>query len=284
MDESWHQQLRSAREAADCTQRGLAERAAVSESSVRAYESGRRHPTREALSAILRALAVEPIRRNQILESAGYAPEAGVIGAAPTGPDYTLEEAVAEINTYPWPAHLNNEMFEVLAANPLMQAVWGVDLANERHSALERSFVVAMSEPRFADHIKNWDELMLLISRMLKGSHSEEGIDESGPNPYLATVAQKFLMGDSRYVQRFLQIWISAPPLVQKRRFVAPMQWEHDELGPMKFMMVINPANMESYMTFIEWMPCDGETGVKLDELKRRVAAAGELPRRGTGI
>lgn len=261
----------------------MAERAAVSEASVRAYESGRRHPPRETLSAILRALAVEPIRRNQILECAGYAPEAGVIGAAPTGPDYTLEEALAEINTYPWPAHLNNEMFEVLAANPLMQAVWGVDLANERKSVMERSFVVAMSEQHFADHIKNWDELMLLMSRMLKGSHSEEGIDETGPNPYLATIAQKFLMGDPRYVQRFLQIWISAPPLVQKRRFVAPMQWEHDELGLMKFMLVINPANMESYMTFVEWLPCDGATGLKLDELKKRITT-GELPRRGVGI
>ncbi len=278
MNEPWYYQLRSAREAANCTQRELAARAAVSEVSVRAYESGRRHPARETLSAMLRALAVEPIRRNQVLESAGYAPEAGVIGAAPTGPDYTLEEAIAEIHAYPWPAHLNNEMFEVLDANPLMQAVWGVDLAFERHLPVERSFVAAMSEPRFADHIKNWDELMLLMSRMLKGSHSEEGLDKAGPNPYLATVAQRFLEGDVQYVQRFLKIWMPAEPLVQKRRFVAPMQWEHDDLGLMNFMLVINPANMASYMTFIEWMPCDGATGLKLDVLKQRVASGDLSP------
>lgn len=282
MEAPWYQQLKDLRETAGLTQREVAQRAAISEASIRSYETGRRHPARETLAALLHALAVEPIRRIRILEGAGFAGEPGVVGMAPSGPDYSLDEAIAEIRSYPWPAHLNNEMFEVLDANDLMQAVWGVDFAIERSSAAERSFVVAMSDPRVAPHILNWDETMLLIARMLKGSHGEVGIDEGGPNPYLASMAQKFLMGDPKYVQRFLQIWMEAKPLVQKRRFVCPLVWEHDDLGRMDFRMVINPANLDAYMTFIEWMPVDGATGAKLDELKRRIAA-GELPAASTG-
>jgi len=278
VDSAWYHQLRVLRETAGLTQDALAGRAAVSSASIRSYETGRRHPTRETLAAILKSLAVEPIRRIQILEGAGFSAEPGVVGIAPSGPDYSLEEAIAEINRYPWPAHLNNEMFEVLDANPLMQAVWGVDFASEREGSIERSFVVAMSDPRFADHILNWDETMLLIARMLKGSHSESGIDDDGPNPYLASIAQQFLMGDPGYVQRFLKIWMHAEPLVQKRRFVCPMVWQHESEGRMDFVMVINPANLDAYMTFIEWMPVDGATGIKLDRLKERIAA-GDLPK-----
>ena len=132
MDATWYQHLRELRETEGLTQRELGERAGVSEASVRAYETGRRHPRGETLSALLRALGTEPIARIRILEGAGFAPQGGVVGEAPIGPDYSIEEASAEIHSYPWPAHLNNEMFEVLDANSLMQAVWGVDFAIER--------------------------------------------------------------------------------------------------------------------------------------------------------
>jgi hypothetical protein len=114
---------------------------------------------------------------------------------------------------------------------------------------------------------------MTIIARMIKGSHTEESVESNALNPYLASIAQQFLMGDPGYVQRFLRIWAECTPLVQKRRFVFPITWDHIELGPMEFWIVVNPANLESYMTFCEWMPVDGATGRKLDVLKERLAA-----------
>ena len=272
MDKPWNLELRALREIAELTRAELAARAAVSEASIRAYESGARHPARETLNALLNALSVEPIRRHQIQVGAGYATDGGLVGAAPEGPDYTLTQAMAEIQRYPWPTHLNNEMFEVLDANPLMQAVWGVDMATERQTPVERSFVVALSTKRFADRILNWDEAMAMVARMIKGSHTEAGVESSAANPYLASIAQNFLMGDPGYVQRFLRIWAECTPLIQKRRFVFPITWDHADLGRMNFWIVVNPANLDSYMTFCEWMPIDGDTGKKLDILRAHIA------------
>jgi hypothetical protein len=53
---------------------------------------------------------------------------------------------------------------------------------------------------------------------------------------------------------------------------VCPIVWSHAELGVMNFCIVVNPANFESYMTFCEWMPTDGDTGKKLDVLRARIA------------
>lgn len=273
MGNAWNQELRSLRDIAGLTRADLAARAAVSEASIRAYESGARHPARETLNALLDALAVEPIRRHQIQVGAGYATDGGIVGAAPSGPDYSLEEAKAEIQRYPWPAHINNEMFEVLDANRLMQAVWGVDMETERHSSVERSFVVAMSDKPFADRVLNWDDSMTLIARMIKGSHTEAGVESNAMNPYLASIAQSFLMGDPGYVQRFLRIWADCTPLLQKRRFTCPLIWNHADLGRMNFWIVVNPANFDAYMTFCEWMPTDGDTHKKLDILRERIPA-----------
>jgi transcriptional regulator with XRE-family HTH domain len=273
VDKAWNVELRNLRETAGLTRAELAERGAVSEASIRAYETGRRHPARQTLGALLDALKVEPIRRHYIQAGAGYATDGGIVAVLPAGPDYTVAEAEAEIQRYPWPAHLNNEMFEVVATNPLMEAVWGVGMA-DRVSSPERSFIVALSTKQFADRILNWDEAMTLVARMIKGSHTEASVESNAMNPYLASIAQQFLMGDPGYVQRFLRIWATCPPLAQKRRFVFPLTWDHSDLGRMEFWIVVNPANLEDYMTFCEWMPADGTTAQKLDSLKDGLASS----------
>ena len=273
MEKPWNVELRTLRETAGLTRLDLAQRAAVSEASIRAYESGARHPARETLNALLDALKAEPIRRHQIQAGAGYATDGGIVAVFPSGPDYTLAEATAEIQRYPWPTHLNNEMYEVIATNRLMEAVWGVSMS-ERPSSAERSFIVALSTKEVADRILNWDEAMLLIARMIKGSHTEASVESNAMNPYLASIAQQFLMGDPGYVGRFLRIWAECTALAQKRRFVFPITWDHEDLGPMQFWIVVNPANLDDYMTFCEWMPADGATGAKLDILKSRIIDA----------
>ncbi len=264
---AWLSSLRALRDATGLSRRELGERASLSEESLRAYETGRRHPSREALTAILDAVNADPLHRNGILEGAGYAADDKVAGGPSASPDYSLAEAKAEIDGYPWPACLNSELFEVLEANSLFEAVVGSKLA-ERNGPMERNMVVTLSSPRWADCIVNWDEAMQMTVEIVKGSYTELSVSPEGPNPYVASIMQHFLAGDPHYVQRFLRIWSEAEPRPRKWRFWFPLHWQHPEVGLLKFRVVVNPANFSSYFTFVEWMPTDAATWDRLELLR----------------
>jgi len=70
----WNTQLREARRSLGLSHEELAKRAGMSAASLRAYELGRRHPTREHLSSLLRAMKFDLRSRNEALISGGFAP------------------------------------------------------------------------------------------------------------------------------------------------------------------------------------------------------------------
>ena len=137
--------------------RVLAEAAGVSVQTVKSYELGLRRPSRALLVAILDALEVDRRLRNEILIGAGFAPDGDHLG--PRNADYmfTLAETEALINALPWPAHVNSELMEVLAANSIVQRLWGIDLQHEFTTPIERNLMNFATDPRFADRVKNWE-------------------------------------------------------------------------------------------------------------------------------
>ena len=74
----WFSLLVSARQRLGLSQAELAARASVSLATVKAYEQGKRHPSRPYLIALLDAMKLEVMERNDVLEAAGYASDAGV--------------------------------------------------------------------------------------------------------------------------------------------------------------------------------------------------------------
>ena len=73
MNERWRIRLRQARRDLGVSQTQLAERSRVSVDAIRAWESGRRRPTRSRLTRVLDALKIAQIDRNEILSGAGFA-------------------------------------------------------------------------------------------------------------------------------------------------------------------------------------------------------------------
>jgi len=259
LQQPWFELLRDVRDTAGLSRRQVAGRAALSEETIRAYELGRRHPSNASLHSLLDALAADPVRRNAILEGAGFAPSDEWVGRQAPRPDHSLAEALADIETYTWPAHVNSEFFEVLGANRVMQRLWGVDLS-AMPSAVERNMMMGLSTPRWADHVVNWDEAMGMVASMLKGGYGDDVVGADGPNPYFSAVIDHFLTGDPGYVGRFLRIWADAEPAVHKWRFAFPVTWRVDGLPDMHFRVSVNPANFADYMTFSEWIPLDAPT------------------------
>ncbi|WP_159083672.1 helix-turn-helix domain-containing protein [Nocardioides terrigena] len=258
----WFELLRTARTEAGLSRRATAERVALSVETIRSYEDGRRRPSRSSLHALLDGLDVDPMRRAQIIEAVGFAVPSSFVGRQAQAPDYTVHEAAADIATYPWPAHVNTEVFEVVAVNQPMEALWGVDLA-AIPSAVERNMLIALTEPRWADHIVNWDEAMRLVAAMLRGGYG----DDLTAHPYVGAVVERLLTGATPYVQRFVSIWATTEPAVQKWRFSFPITWRLDSGDELRFRVSVNPASMERYITISEWIPVDAATWTLLEGL-----------------
>ena len=115
-DQAWRRRLSSHRRAVRLTQADLAKEAGVSLGAIKAYEQGLRDPSRDVLVSILDALKLDRGSRNQLLNDAGFVGDSPSL--SPTRqPDYhfTLDQALRELDTHPWPAAVVSELMEVLA-------------------------------------------------------------------------------------------------------------------------------------------------------------------------
>lgn len=267
VESDWTVLLRQSRQAAALSRDDVARRSGISAESLRAYETGRRRPSREMLNAVLDSLAVDPARRNAILRGAGFIDDATWVGKQADNPEYSFDEAVAHMSGVPWPAHINSETFEVLAANDLIQALWGIDMVTEFPDPVDRNLAAVLTTPRFADCVANWDDLVRMFASMVKGGYGAAAINDDGPNSYLAAVTERLLSGDPGYVQRFLGVWNDAAGEVRKWRFTYPVVWQRDGLPEMRFLVVVSPANLRDYMTFNDWIPVDAATWQALGHL-----------------
>src|SRR6185295_15113792 len=213
----WQSTLRRLREQDGLSRNELAERASIAAASIKAYESGARHPSREVLAAVLDALKADLFARNEIFKAAGYATDGRSSSSRLEDEWFDLHEAAAEIAQSPFPACVTTEIMEVAAANTLMQRIWEADLNREMQGPFERSLLSMLSTPRVADHVANWEEAVSLPISVLKGNYRGD-VAVLGANPYFAAAIEHFLKGDPRYVQRFLMLWAAVQPRRRKVR------------------------------------------------------------------
>jgi len=268
--------LTEARTRLGLSQAELAARAHVSLASVKSYEQGRRHPSRPYLVAMLDALQIDRGWRNEILSAAGFSPDG--LAVRPHNIEewqFSGLEADKEIATYAWPSFVLTERMEVIAANAVAQALWGVDLRREFVDPIERNLISVASNPRFADRISNWDEAMETVAAMAKGFHrTDETLED--PSPYLRAVLERFLAGDPRYVQRLAKAWERATftRTQQRVRWSYAVDWDEPDIGPMRFRCLVSTMSEIDGLAVNDWIPRDAESWTNLDRLKHRAGVA----------
>ena len=261
MTDAWRKRLKQARTKLGLSRRALAERVGISGETVRGYEQARRKPSRARLVAVLDALQFDRGWRNEILLDAGFAPDGLAQRPSNIGAwMFTEDEASSEIATYEWPAFVLTERAQVVAANPLVQRLWGVDMELEYPDPLERNLLAVASDPRFADRCLNWDEVIALLIGTFKTYHRQpESIEE--PTPYFAAALSRFLAGDPKYVARFAELWEAAPESVAvKIRWTYAVVWKIEGVGVMHFRGTASAANESDGLTFHDWIPLDAPT------------------------
>lgn len=196
--DDWSERLHRLRRDTGVSRNALGYFSGVSPQTIKAYELGLRHPSREMLTALLNALKTDRIVRDEILQGAGFAPDGATLRPGPEGYMFTVEEALADIESRPWPVCVLTELMEVLGANRLLQRVWDVDLATEFKGPLERNLMTVVTTPRFADRIVNWDEVVAAGISAWKGHHRGPEEMSAPASAYFLAVMQRVMSGDPR--------------------------------------------------------------------------------------
>lgn len=175
----WNQVLEACRKSANVSRTELAERSGIARPSIVAYEHGVRRPSRIALLAIARALAIPAQVTNDILEALGHelVPSdfacwvAGVYrevpitiqsaNARPQGETWEVQRQECENLT--WPAIILDEKCEVAFMNRGAHRIFDLatwpGLANPKSPHLLN---LILSE-YFLEHCPNWDDVVRAI-------------------------------------------------------------------------------------------------------------------------
>jgi transcriptional regulator with XRE-family HTH domain len=242
----------------------LASLANISLASVKAYERGKRHPSRPHLMAVMDALNVERGERNAIFLAAGYALDGERLGPTALEMGFTRAGAQEECDRARWPCFVLSEFSELMCANDIAQTLWGIDLATEFTGPGERAMLAVASQPRFADCLLNWDAAMSAMVAAFKGHHrGPENVEE--PSAMFKTMLDRFLAGDPKYVARFLELWQRVTPRQPELRWHYPITWRHPSAGVMRFDAVVSTCNITDASSFNDWVPVDAESWANLE-------------------
>ncbi len=257
----WRALLREQRRAKGISQPELARRADLSLSAVKAYERGERHPSREALAAIVDAVGMPTEQANRLYAGAGYAIDMRRILHERYAPR-PMEWFDNEIGRYRWPVLVTNQSGDVLAANRPFRDLIGIP-AHERLPHPRWNFIVTASEPAYAGRLENWDEAMSFMIGLGKAEARWE-VNVERPSPWTNDAYRRFLEGDPAYITRLLRLWEAAPPIDLTTRMSYPIRWREEGGELLSFTATMHMADLWQDLTWHDWIPLDAQTWQKL--------------------
>jgi transcriptional regulator with XRE-family HTH domain len=250
----WRAALREHRKARGFTQTRLARESSLSLSALKQYETGQRHPSAEALDAIIAALGLTAEQSSPIRAGAGYAPDMKRIFYDRLGP-FELPDLEEQANRYPWPVFVSNIAADILVANRRFFRVIGSELEQLfRDDPTRRNLLSVSSDPRFAKRVRNWDESMRFLIGVVKGEQRWEHNLER-PQPLLEGPLRHFLEGDPELVRRTLSLYESAPPVRHTTRLESRFAWEVEDGRTITFKSLIHVADLYQELSWHDWIP-----------------------------
>ncbi len=259
---SWHQQLRARRKNLGLTRQQLSDAVRVPVNTLRRWEDGTRRPEEASLRNVLDALGAVGDDANSILEDAGYLPNR-TLWAEDRFPEYyfksdELDDAVEQV---PWPCFVVNQNTEIVAANSLIQRLWGIDLKveRERRTTAQLHLLAVASDRRFVDRIANWRECLATMVAVAKSQpRGSESLDH--PAPYFSQVVAEYLSGDPALLRLLFEVWSMTDPQPIKVRWSYRVDWKASDGDELHFKCMVTVGSETDNFGFNDWIPLDGAT------------------------
>jgi transcriptional regulator with XRE-family HTH domain len=253
----WRRSMRDTRKQRGLSRADVAHRSGLSQSAIKAYESGDRHPSREALTAIIDALGLTKDQANPLLAGAGYATNVSAIFHQAYGP-YEQEWFEREVEWSAWPAAVTNEASDIIAANRIFRRLVGIPLSEKLPRPERWNLIVLASDPAFGEHVENWDEVFSVMLGLGKADLRRD-VNPERPAPWTTEAFKLFLQGDPAYVARLLKLWDGAQPVAHTTRLHLPVRWRH-EGQTLRFQSVLHIADVWKVYAWSDWIPEDEAT------------------------
>ena len=264
----WRASLREFRTARHLSQNDVAQLSNLSTASVRAYENGSRHPTPEALAAMITAIGLTPEQAAPIRAGAGYTVDLRWLMSGRYTPS-TIEELTERAERYAWPVWITNIAGQILVENRAFRTCLGKELADSfAADPAQRNFISAASNPLFADRVVNWDQAVSFMISVAKGeTRTEHNLER--PSGYTADAITRFLQGDPSYVRRLMMLWADTQPHPNSMRAEYPWHWRALDGRVMRFTCILHVADIWNELLWGDYIPDDAETWQVLSELPR---------------
>jgi len=263
----WNKRLRAARRELQLSPGDLARICGLSEASVRAYEMGRRRPTRDHLLSVLKCLRLDLQSRNEILVAAGLAPEA----TDPPDASLSRREAIRLIRDRPWPAFVLNEVMEVVGGNRVGLSLAGLTPAHledrvERNVLLIAARVVA--PPARNSQLRDWG----VIARRAIARMKAAGVGTlDDPDPYLAAILDRMSRGGPEVLREFAALWDATPP--HERTGVSwsfEAGWTLRDGSTLRLHCLVNRVNTRDPIEIHDFVPADTASTAILERVSAR--------------
>lgn len=260
----WNKRLRAARRELGLGPGDLAERAGLSEASVRAYEMGRRHPTREHLSRILECLRLDRQSRNELFIAAGLAPDAIEL---PDG-SMTRRETIRLIHDRPWPSFVLNEVMEIIGGNRIGLKLAGLT-QKDLEDRVERSVLLIaariVAAPPTNDQMRDWGVVAKRAIARMKAA----GVGTlEHPDPYFAAILDRIARGGSALMREFAAQWESTPARAQPSvSWAFEAQWTLREGGNVRLHCVATRVNTQDPIEIHDFIPADATSAATLERI-----------------
>lgn len=268
----WHVLLRRSREALKISQRTLADwTGTVSERSVTAYEARKRRPSRAAVLDLARALDMDSVTQNAILEQLGHPAEpsswARLVAGDPLpvverGPrpqyrhEITLEEMRAWADPVPWPVVLINNLCEVVAVNPVATRIFA-PVFPHAEPAPGTHLLVSMASDAFRSRCAN---LRQVVAAVLPGQ-LRYWWDDAEQTPQIQELLRQLgaTPGGVELLRTIRSVWHETPDTPRPVRLWFPFQWRAED-RLLRFNVVLSPVYAWNSTWSFDFQPADAET------------------------
>ena len=268
------QSLAAARREVRLSRAELATRAHVPESTIEAYERGRRlHPGRDQLLQLCAGLSMDGYRTNALLRAAGYEEEPSdfskwMSGEAPTGiydgrqelRGSNLPAIRGEADSFAWPCFVLDGRCHVVHANAPAERLTHLSRLPALPGRPAPHLMQLAVNREIRASLLNWPEV---VNTVLPGRLQPAVLGHLGGTKQeseLRDVAAHVRDQDREGLSKLFDVWADPPTYTNPRRIAVSLAWRTEAGERLAFHCLLSPWNVFDPYWAMDWHPADART------------------------
>lgn len=266
------ERLHEARNAARLSLAAVARMAGLGSSTVSAYESGRRQPSRQAILALCRGLNIDGYSINRFLREAGLEEELSdwarfMAGDTPVGVyrghepvgQYGQRAIFATCDDVEWPSLILDQGCHVVHANRPLRRLAPLETVAPLPGRPGPHLMQLMVSDRLMESVRNWDTVAgVILPGRLEPLVLTAEREASANN--LLEVGRQLVRTNPTGLDRLADVWRRSPGFANLHRPGVRFEWTTPEGDDLAFHCVISGITVMDPYKSLDLFPADPST------------------------